>query len=322
MTRGSVTDTLLGNLTEFFPATLAVNQCVAVTRTRTVAAGDPDPLPNTVTATYTARTGTPFASSDTDTASASTNLFQPGVDVTKNCTPNPVLVGDVVTCTIVVTDTSSDDGPALVNGTIVDSLTGNLLAAGNTAVVSSNCTAALPDPAGAAAGTCTIVTRRTVLATDPDRLCNTVTVKYNPQGFPNNITDTATACVDVKRPGEGCTPGYWKQPQHFDSWVGYTPSQSFEAVFSVDVTLRGKRPDHVPDPDAAAGVGRERRRRERARAPRCRRVAERVESGRGLRVHARAGHRAGARRDRGRPAAIEAAHQRLAAANEQGCPLN
>ena len=112
-------------------------------------AGDPDPLPNTVTATYTARTGTPFESSDTDTASASTNLFQPGVDVTKTCTPNPVLVGEAVTCTIVVTDTSSDDGPALVNGTIVDSLTGNLLAAGNTAVVSSNCTAALPDPAGA-----------------------------------------------------------------------------------------------------------------------------------------------------------------------------
>ncbi len=27
--------------------------------------------------------------------------------------------------------------------------------------------------------------------------------------------------------GEGCTPGYWKQSQHFDSWVGYTPTQGF-----------------------------------------------------------------------------------------------
>ena len=35
--RGSVTDTLLGNLTEFFPATLAPDQCVDVVRTRTVA---------------------------------------------------------------------------------------------------------------------------------------------------------------------------------------------------------------------------------------------------------------------------------------------
>jgi len=33
--------------------------------------------------------------------------------------------------------------------------------------------------------------------------------------------------------GEGCTPGYWKQPQHFDSWVGYTPNQTLESVFDV-----------------------------------------------------------------------------------------
>ena len=322
VTRGSVTDTLLGNLTEFFPATLAPDQCVTVTRTRTVLAGDPDPLPNTVTATYTARSGTPFASSDTDTASASTNLFQPAVDVAKSCTPNPVLVGEVVTCTIVVTDTSSDDGPALVNGTIVDSLTGNLLAAGNTAVVSSNCTAALPDPAGDPRGTCTIVTRRTVLAADPDRLCNTVTVRYNPQGFPNNITDTATACVDVKQPPgkEGCTPGFWKQPQHFDSWVGYTPSQSFEAVFNVDVTLRGQGQTTYTTPTLLQAL-----------------------DANGGGVNALARHGVAALLNASNPDVefaystaevidlvhdaivsgdFETAHQLLAAANERGCPLS
>lgn len=32
--------------------------------------------------------------------------------------------------------------------------------------------------------------------------------------------------------GEGCTPGWWKQPQHFDSWPSpYTPSTAFSAVF-------------------------------------------------------------------------------------------
>ena len=31
--------------------------------------------------------------------------------------------------------------------------------------------------------------------------------------------------------GEGCTPGYWKQKQHFDSWVGFTPDQKFDTVF-------------------------------------------------------------------------------------------
>jgi hypothetical protein len=137
-----------------------------------------------------------------------------------------------VTCTIVVTNTSSADAPALINGTIVDSLTGDLLAAVNPARVSTTCTAVL----GLRNATCTIVTERTVLASDPSELCNTVTVNYNPMGFPNNITDTATDCVEVRRKGgEGCTPGFWKQDQHFDSWVGFSPDQSFEAVFGVDV---------------------------------------------------------------------------------------
>ena len=53
--------------------------------TRDVAEGDPDPLVNTVTATYTA--GTLKATAE---ASDSTNLFQPGVGVTKNCAPDPI----------------------------------------------------------------------------------------------------------------------------------------------------------------------------------------------------------------------------------------
>lgn len=33
--------------------------------------------------------------------------------------------------------------------------------------------------------------------------------------------------------GEGCTPGYWRQSQHFDSWtLPYTPSTPFSAVFA------------------------------------------------------------------------------------------
>ena len=63
---------------------------------RVVQAGDPDPVVNTVTATYTAGIQTATA-----TASASTNLFQPAVDVTKTCTPNPNEVGGVSTCIIV-----------------------------------------------------------------------------------------------------------------------------------------------------------------------------------------------------------------------------
>lgn len=37
--------------------------------------------------------------------------------------------------------------------------------------------------------------------------------------------------------GEGCTPGYWKQAHHFDSWTGYSPSDSYEGVFGVDASF-------------------------------------------------------------------------------------
>lgn len=32
--------------------------------------------------------------------------------------------------------------------------------------------------------------------------------------------------------GEGCTPGYWRQEHHFDSWTGYAPGDLFSSVFS------------------------------------------------------------------------------------------
>lgn len=34
------------------------------------------------------------------------------------------------------------------------------------------------------------------------------------------------------RPAEGCTPGSWKQDQHFDSWVGHAPADPLVGLFS------------------------------------------------------------------------------------------
>jgi uncharacterized repeat protein (TIGR01451 family) len=229
VTRQSVIDSLLGNISASFDATLAPGACDSAQVSRTVQPGDPDPLVNTVTATYTAGIQTATAM-----ASDTTNLFQPDVDVTKNCSPDPIQVGQAETCTIVVTNSSSGDSPALVNGTITDTLTGNLLDPANTAVVSTTCAATLPT-----GGSCTINTTRVVLASDPSPLANTVTVHYNPSGFPNDITASATDSVIIEAPpgGEGCTPGFWKQPQHFDSWVGFLTTQTFNDVFGVNVTL-------------------------------------------------------------------------------------
>jgi hypothetical protein len=41
----------------------------------------------------------------------------------------------------------------------------------------------------------------------------------------------ATVSASKKKGAEGCTPGYWKQDQHFDSWTGYSPDQKFDTVF-------------------------------------------------------------------------------------------
>jgi hypothetical protein len=187
VTRQSVIDSLLGDITASFDATLTPEACDSATVSRTVLVGDPDPLVNTVTATYTAGIQTATAE-----ASATTNLFQPSVGVTKNCSPDPTLVGQATVCTIVVSNTSSADSPSLVNGTVTDTLTGNLLASANTAVVTTNCASVL-----AMGASCTIVTMRTALASDPNPLVNTVTVHYNPNGFPNDITATATDSVSA-----------------------------------------------------------------------------------------------------------------------------
>jgi hypothetical protein len=49
------------------------------------------------------------------------------------------------------------------------------------------------------------------------------------------VTAQASATCMVPPPGgEGCTPGYWKQSQHFDSWLatGFLTNQSAGTVFS------------------------------------------------------------------------------------------
>ena len=61
-------------------------------------------------------------------------------------------------------------------------------------------------------------------------------VQYNTVAVTDSggATEIPVECAPPPRV-TGCTPGYWKQDQHFDSWVGYTPGESFEAVFGRDV---------------------------------------------------------------------------------------
>lgn len=67
----------------------------------------------------------------------------------------------------------------------------------------------------------------------------------------NQCTISGMASGNLSRPGgtpcEGCTPGYWKQEQHFHAWSGFKPvdikdlaghivekADTFNAVFGVD----------------------------------------------------------------------------------------
>ena len=43
--------------------------------------------------------------------------------------------------------------------------------------------------------------------------------------------------IDIPPPppgGEGCTPGFWRQAQHFQYWTGFDPSDLYADVFGVD----------------------------------------------------------------------------------------
>ena len=66
----------------------------------------------------------------------------------------------------------------------------------------------------------------------------TTTTTVKPTTTTVKVTTTTvkptTTTTTIAAP-EGCTPGYWKQDHHFDSWVDYAPGDSFESVFGRDV---------------------------------------------------------------------------------------
>jgi hypothetical protein len=82
-----------------------------------------------------------------------------------------------------------------------------------------------------------------------------------PVVLPMDISEDLTIdCGFVSPAGgfQGCTPGYWKQWQHFDSWVGFEPSDLFSNVFGRVITVRtavgGGRPSTVIGPTLLQAV--------------------------------------------------------------------
>jgi hypothetical protein len=66
---------------------------------------------------------------------------------------------------------------------------------------------------------------------------NTASLLTNDTGATDSSNWTVNVNVECEEEGEGCTPGFWRQDQHFDSWVGYDPDDDFEVVFGVDASF-------------------------------------------------------------------------------------
>lgn len=71
---------------------------------------------------------------------------------------------------------------------------------------------------------------------------STTTTKPTTTTYPTTTTTTSTTTTTTSttttttlpRGGEGCTPGFWRQAHHYDSWAGFSPGDDYETVFGVD----------------------------------------------------------------------------------------
>jgi uncharacterized repeat protein (TIGR01451 family) len=201
-----------------FSQPLASGASLTINVTRTVQAGDSDPTVSTVTFTGTgdlAGLDDPVTASATNTV----NLFQPSATLSLSASPTTIQhLGDPVTYTYTITNTSSTDSPNLVldvndpNNSFTDSLLGDLeadaVAAGGGSL--------------SPGGTFTFTKTRAIQAGDPSPLTNTAgvvfTLAQNLGSFDNlinagastsvillpelTITKAATGGVTVINPGD------------------------------------------------------------------------------------------------------------------------
>lgn len=166
---------------------LAVGASDISTPAFTIPPGASDPFLNTAHANCTVQGSSPAITAAADSNTVSINLFQPSVAITK-AGPAFAQVGDTVTYTVTITNTSSSDSPNLELATFTDSV-----AAGVTPPAA--CDSLAPG------GSCSFTYTYTVQGSDPNPLVNTAAVLYHPSGFPNNITSSATWTTTLLHPG-------------------------------------------------------------------------------------------------------------------------
>ena len=126
---------------------------------------------------------------------------------------NTVVVnGDPLEYQFTITNNGSADAPALSLVSVLDVVT----VGSDPSLPADNLTAAAT-AAGcgslASGASCSFTVQfdtSNVMAMDDVTVSDRVDVLYNPSGFPNPITDYATASCTVTPGLEGCTPGFWQ----------------------------------------------------------------------------------------------------------------
>jgi uncharacterized repeat protein (TIGR01451 family) len=115
----TVTGDCLADFAPFFP--LAVGDCTpTVQKPYTIQAGDPDPLPNTVTTTCDSAAGQATCGDD-----AVVDLVHPSCEITKECTPELLVIGEDITWDVEVCNTGDvsldvevNDPDAMISQTV------------------------------------------------------------------------------------------------------------------------------------------------------------------------------------------------------------
>ena len=182
----TVSDSLLGDVSDSYADTLSSGACESHVFPRTVLGGDPDPLVNTVDV-HADPLG-PLTNDITDRASATVDLVHPDFTIVKECSPDPVAVGGTITWTVTLKNTGDvglvievDDPVAGINETVT-------LAPGASQ---------------------TITRSRTATDADVSPIANTVTATARLEaasGLPNVIEKNATTSCAMGTPTPTVTP--------------------------------------------------------------------------------------------------------------------
>ena len=224
---------------------LAASASRTITLSRNSTTADCAGIPNTVTVQATNEASVDLTN-NTDNDSIAVSC--PDVTVLKTAVDADVTIDasdpDGVTVAFQIDVTNNGLGNAY-GVTLSDTLPGTGWVLSGTDAADCSITAGTDDALSCAFGTMAALDVRTITvsrtATRPNdcgSLPNTATVAATNEPSGNTTNNSSTDTISVSCPvvagdEEGCTPGYWKQEQHFDSWTGYSPDQELGTIFDL-----------------------------------------------------------------------------------------